>query len=115
MRVSPLAALLASTMILSAPAFGQTTTTAPSPPSATPPPAASPAPVPSPAAPAAVPSGMPAGSVTRDQYIQRAQERAGHAAAARFDQMDANHDGILTPDETRTYRAAHPRRSSRED
>src|ERR1700721_1369839 len=111
MRVSPLAALLASTMMLSAPAFGQTTTTPPSPPSATPPPAASPAPAaPSPAAPAAVPPGMPAGSMTRDQYIQRAQERAGRAAAARFDQMDANHDGILTPDETKAYRAAHPRR-----
>jgi len=68
----------------------------------TPPPAAPP----SAAAPAA--PANPAG-ITRDEYIQRAQDRAGKAAAARFDEMDANHDGVLTRDELRAYHAAHPR------
>jgi hypothetical protein len=69
------------------------------PPSAPPPAAAPPA--------AAAPAG-----ITRDQYIQHAQERAAKAAATRFDKMDADHDGILTADEIRAYRAAHPRRKA---
>jgi len=52
------------------------------------------------------------GGVTRDQFIQRAKDRAGQRAAARFDQMDVNHDGILDRDEIRTWRSEHPRRPS---
>ena len=62
---------------------------------------------PAPAGPAAA-----AGGVTRDQFIQRAKDRAGQRAAARFDQMDANHDGVLDRDEIRTWRNEHPRRSA---
>ena len=82
---------------------------------------ATPQPFGAPAAPPAPPPGEPAGApstgpgrpgdagLTRDQYIQRAQERAGRAAATRFDQMDINHDGVLTRDEIRAYRSQHPR------
>ena|SRR5215469_3517052 len=52
------------------------------------------------------------GSMTRDQFIQRAKDRAGQRAAARFDQMDANHDGILDRDEIRAWRTEHPRRGA---
>jgi len=48
-----------------------------------------------------------AGGVTRDEYIRRAQARA----AKRFDQMDTDHDGILTRDERQAWRQAHPRKS----
>lgn len=64
-------------------------------------------------APAAAPAPAatsPAGGITRDQFIQRAKDRAGQRAAARFDQMDANHDGILDRDEVRAWRTEHPRR-----
>jgi hypothetical protein len=47
---------------------------------------------------------------TRDEYIQRAVERARKSAATRFDKMDANHDGILTADERRAARAARKAR-----
>ena len=46
------------------------------------------------------------GDIKRDEYIERAVERARKSAAARFDKMDANHDGILTVEERRAYRAA---------
>jgi hypothetical protein len=46
------------------------------------------------------------GDISRDEYIQRAVDRAKRAAEKRFDQMDANHDGVLTADERRNYRAA---------
>jgi|SRR5215469_9891196 len=59
------------------------------------------------AAPAAT---APAGGITRDQFIQRAKDRAGQRAAARFEQIDANHDGILDRDEIRAWRSEHPRR-----
>jgi hypothetical protein len=62
-----------------------------------------------PAAPAAT---SPAGGITRDQFIQRAKDRAGQRAASRFDQMDANHDGILERDEVRAWRTEHPRRGA---
>ena len=39
--------------------------------------------------------------ITKDQYIEQAKQRA----AARFDKMDANHDGVLTADERRAARA----------
>ena len=40
------------------------------------------------------------GDITRDQYIERAKRNA----EKRFDRMDADHDGVLTPDERRAAR-----------
>ena len=45
------------------------------------------------------------GDITKDQYIERAVERAKRAAAARFERMDANHDGVLGAEERRAARA----------
>ena len=66
---------------------------------------------------AAVDSAAPAqavapapGGITRDQFIERAKERAGQRAAARFDQMDTDHDGVLDRAEIRAWRSQHPRR-----
>jgi hypothetical protein len=50
------------------------------------------------------------GGITRDQFINRAQDRAAQRAAARFDQMDADHDGVLDRAEIRAWRSEHPRR-----
>src|SRR5205823_5658416 len=51
---------------------------------------------------AAVESAAPApsaptggGGITRDQFIQRAKDRAAERAGARFDQMDADHDRAI--------------------
>jgi hypothetical protein len=65
-----------------------------------------------PAPAAATPSsGAPSSAgITREQYLQRAQERAAQRAAARFDAMDADHNGILERDEIRAWRSQHPRR-----
>lgn len=63
-------------------------------------------------APTAASATSPAGGITRDQFIQRAKDRAGQRAAARFDQMDANHDGVLDRNEIRTWRSEHPRRTA---
>ena len=52
------------------------------------------------------------GGVTREQYLQRAQDRAAQRAGARFDQMDANHDGILDRTEVRAWRSQHSRRAA---
>jgi hypothetical protein len=71
---------------------------------------ASPAAPASPASPSAAPPRERGASITRDEYIQRAVERARKAAAARFDRMDTNHDGVLTAEERRAARAQ--RRSS---
>jgi hypothetical protein len=57
----------------------------------------------------ASPSNPDAGGITREQYIHRAQDRAGDRAAARFDRMDANHDGVLDRAEIRDWRSQHPR------
>jgi hypothetical protein len=54
----------------------------------------------------------PTSGITRDQFIQRAKDRAGQRAAARFDQMDANHDGVLARDEIHAWRSQHPRRTA---
>jgi len=54
----------------------------------------------------------PTGGITRDPFIQRAKDRAGQRAAARFDQMDANHDGVLGRDEIHAWRSQHPRRAA---
>jgi|SRR5580692_2642333 hypothetical protein len=52
------------------------------------------------------------GSITRDQYIQRARDRAAERAGARFDQMDADHDGVLDRAEIRAWRTQHPRHAA---
>jgi hypothetical protein len=65
---------------------------------------------------AAVESAAPApsaptgnGGITRDQFIQRAKDRAAERAGARFDQMDTDHDGVLDRAEIRAWRTQHPR------
>ena len=65
---------------------------------------------------AAVESAAPApsastgsGGITRDQYIQRAKDRAAERAGARFDQMDADHNGVLDRAEIRAWRTQHAR------
>jgi hypothetical protein len=94
MRGFPVAALM---IMLSSAAIAQTMA-----PPATP---ASPG-----AAPPAASSAPAAEGITRDDYIQRAQERAAKAAAKRFDAMDSDHDVTLTNDEIAAYRAAHSRK-----
>lgn len=68
---------------------------------------------------AAIESAAPApaaptssGGITRDQFIQRAKDRAAERAGARFDQMDADHDGVLDRAEMRAWRTQHPRRAA---
>jgi len=46
--------------------------------------------------------------LTKEQYIQRAEQRAARRAAAQFDRMDADHDGVLDPAERRAWRSQHP-------
>jgi hypothetical protein len=58
----------------------------------------------------ASPAPPAAGTITREQYIERAQERASQRAAARFDQMDTNHDGMLDRAERRAWRDQHAHR-----
>ena len=58
------------------------------------------------------PNAASTSGVTREQYLQRAQERAGQRAGARFDQMDANHDGVLDRTEVRAWRSQHSRRAA---
>ena len=56
----------------------------------------------------AAPTGS--GGITRDQFIERAKDRAAQRAGARFDQMDADHDGVLDRAEIRAWRTTqHPR------
>ena len=49
------------------------------------------------------------GGITRDQFVERAKDRAAQRAGARFDQMDADHDGVLDRAEIRDWRTQHPR------
>src|SRR5207237_7895097 len=58
---------------------------------------------------AASPARSGSGGLTREQYIHRAEERAAGRAAAQFDRMDANHDGVVDPAERRAWRSQHPR------
>lgn len=51
----------------------------------------------------------PSGSLTREQYIQRAEQRTARRAAAQFDRMDADHNGVLEPEERRAWRSQHSR------
>ena len=57
----------------------------------------------------ASPASTGNGGITRDQFIQRAKDRAAERAGARFDQMDADHDGVLDRAEIRAWRTQHPR------
>jgi hypothetical protein len=75
-------------------------------------------PNPSPSAPAAAsgpgttsPAKPAATGITREQYVERAKQHAGQRAGARFDQLDANHDGILDTAEMRAWHREHPRRA----
>jgi hypothetical protein len=70
-------------------------------PASTPPPAAA-----EPEAPAAKSRTRSAPDISRDEYIQKAVERARRNAEKRFDKMDTDHNGILTADERRAARAA---------
>lgn len=45
------------------------------------------------------------GNFTRDEYV----EHAKRLAEARFDRMDADHDGTLTAEERHAWREAHGR------
>ncbi len=63
------------------------------------------------ATPAATPGPAGADGVTREHYLQRAQERTARRAGARFDQMDTNHDGVLDRAEVRAWRSQHSRRA----
>ncbi len=65
------------------------------------------APTPASAAPPAPTKG---GDITRDQYIEHAVERAKRAAAARFDRMDTDHDGVLSAEERRAARVERAQR-----
>ena len=56
---------------------------------------------PPPASPPAPSTSRGAGDITRDEYIERAKRNA----EKRFDRMDIDHDGVLTPDERRAARA----------
>ena len=57
----------------------------------------------------AAPAPMGGGGITRDQFIERAKDRAAQRAGARFDQMDTDHDGVLDRAEIRAWRTQHPR------
>ena len=57
----------------------------------------------------ASPASSPSSGITREQFIQRAEERAARRAAAQFEQMDTDHDGVLDPAEMRAWRSQHSR------
>jgi hypothetical protein len=68
---------------------------------------------------AAIESAAPApstptgnGGITRDQFIQRAKDRAAQRAGTRFDEMDTDHDGVLDRGEIRAWRSQHPRHAA---
>jgi hypothetical protein len=57
----------------------------------------------------ASPAPSPSSGFTREQFIQRAEQRAARRAAAQFDRMDTDHDGVLEPAEMQAWRSEHPR------
>ena len=61
---------------------------------------------------AAPPAPSGNSGITRDQFIQRAKDRAAQRAATRFDQMDTDHDGVLDRAELRAWRNQHPRHAA---
>jgi hypothetical protein len=48
----------------------------------------------------------PPGAISREQYIDQAQQRAAKLAGARFDQIDVNHTGYITRAQIRAFAAA---------
>ena len=52
------------------------------------------------------------GGIPRDQFIERAKDRAAQRAGTRFDQMDTDHDGVLDRGEIRAWRSQHPRHAA---
>jgi len=58
---------------------------------------------------AASPVSSSSGSLTKEQYIQRAEQRAARRAAAQFDRMDTDHNGVLEPAEAQAWRSQHSR------
>jgi len=92
MRSTALFVLFALSLLTS-PGFAQTTQQAAAPPNSA----------------AASPPPAPAGNLTREQYIQRAEQRAARRAGARFDRMDTDHDGVLEPAERQAWRGQHQR------
>jgi hypothetical protein len=50
------------------------------------------------------------GGIAREQYIEQATQRAKQRAAARFDRLDTNHDGVLTSVERRAARTARAKK-----
>jgi hypothetical protein len=60
---------------------------------------------------APTPAPSRAGGLTREEYIHRAEERAARRAAAQFDRMDTNHNGVVDSAERRASRTQHPRGS----
>jgi hypothetical protein len=122
MRVVPVAVLMA---LVSSVAIAQTSSPPMAPPMApaaapaapATAPAASPATAPSAETPAPTAAAPPAATpapegISRDDYIAKARDAAEKRAATRFDEMDANHDGVLTKDEIAAYRAAHRKKAS---
>jgi len=61
---------------------------------------------------AAAPAAATASGITRDQFIQRAKDRAAQRAATRFDEMDTDHDGVVDRAELRAWRSQHPRNAA---
>ena len=61
---------------------------------------------------AAAPPAPTASGITRDQFIQRAKDRAAQRAATRFDEMDTDHDGVVDRGEMRAWRGQHPRHAA---
>ena len=51
-------------------------------------------------------AAAPGGNVTKEQYIEQAKQRA----AKRFDRLDTNHDGVLSPQERKTGTRKKPSR-----
>ena len=47
---------------------------------------------------AATKGAAASGGITKDDYVEQAKQRA----AKRFDKLDKNHDGVLTPDERKS-------------
>ena len=62
-----------------------------------------------PSPPAAGPVAPSSVSLTKEQYIERAEQRAARRAAAQFDRMDTNHDGVLEAAERSAWRSQHSR------
>jgi hypothetical protein len=103
-----IAGVVVMTALLSGAALAQSSSPPMAPPMAPAPATSEPPTAPSPAPAAAAPATTPApDGISRDDYIAKARAAAEKRAAAHFDEMDANHDGILTKAEIAAYHAHH--------